>query len=281
LDISISERKITKTKIIKKNKVVLITGGVSGIGRLLALECKKLGAKVIVWDVNEDGVEEMKKNVDLSIKCNVADKKAVADGSKQVLDTFKTVHILVNNAGIVSGKPLLDLSEEQIRRTFDVNVISHFWTLQAFLPAMLDAQEGHIVTIASTAGRSGVSQLTDYCASKYACIGLQEAVHRELLTHNFKNIKFSCICPFFINTGMFTGAKDSRFWWLRYFAYILEPEYVANEILKAIQYEKREIILPYRLGHLYSMEHILPDWLKDFLIVNGSNMSGFIGRQSH
>ena len=90
------------------------------------------------------------------------------------------VSILVNNAGIVSGTALLDTPDSKIIRTFDVNILAHFWTLKAFLPAMISQKDGHIVNVASLAGHSGTHKLVDYCASKFAAVGLDEALRVEL-----------------------------------------------------------------------------------------------------
>jgi len=264
-----------------EDKVILITGGVSGIGRLVALKLKKYGAKVIVWDVNDAGIKEMSQHVDSSVKCNVSDKQDVMEKAEQLLNEFNRLDILINNAGIVSGKKLLQLNEKQIRKTFDVNVIAHFWTVQAFLPQMLKNKEGHIVTICSTAGKSGVSHLVDYCASKYACRGFDNALRQELQDLGHIEIVLTNICPYFINTGMFDGAKDARNLVVKYFAYFLEPDHVAHEIVESIRYNKREITLPNRLGYLYYLEPILPWWMGDALIRNASDMSTFRGRDNH
>ena len=197
-----------------------------------------------------------------------------------VLASLGRVDILVNNAGIVSGMPLLKLSEKQIRATFEVNVISHFWTLQAFLPQMLSHRSGHIVTIASTAGRTGVSHLTDYCASKFAARGLEMSLRRELIDlGKIKGIKLTCVNPYFINTGMFDGA-ESRSNLMNYIigCVYLEQNYVAHQIYEAIRYEKREITLSKRLGWVLDCEHILPWWAQDHATVSCCNMRKFKGR---
>ena len=83
-------------------------------------------------------------------------------------------------AGIVSGTALLDTPDAKIMRTFDVNILAHFWTLKAFLPQMIERKLGHVVNVASLAGHSGINKLVDYCASKFAAVGLDEALRVEL-----------------------------------------------------------------------------------------------------
>jgi all-trans-retinol dehydrogenase (NAD+) len=116
------------------------------------------------------------------------------------------VDILINNAGIVSGKKILDITERDLKKTFDVNAISHVFTVKEFLPEMLKQDKGHIVSIVSVAGIIGVPGLSDYCGSKFAAFGIDESLRLEL--KNLKsNVTTTCVCPYFINTGMFEGVK--------------------------------------------------------------------------
>lgn len=121
------------------NETVLITGGASGLGRLMALKFAKLGAKVIVWDLNVAGLEETVKLVEElrakrenAGKCyhyavDISDRHAVYAAAERVKSEIGNVTIIVNNAGVVTGKKLLDCSDEQIKKTFDVNTLAHFW----------------------------------------------------------------------------------------------------------------------------------------------------------
>lgn len=159
----------------KKNvngEIVLITGAGSGIGQLMAIEFAKLGAIIVAWDISDSALNKTKKLVEQNgSKCftfnvDVTDRKKVYETATKVKQDVGVVYILVNNAGIVFGKNLLDLEDEEILKTIDVNAISHFWTIKAFLPDMIKREHGHIVTIASLAGIVGVNKLTDYCVSK-------------------------------------------------------------------------------------------------------------------
>lgn len=88
--------------------------------------------------------------------------------------------MLINNAGIVSGKKLLENSEKLIEKTIAVNTVSHHYTCREFLPAMIKNNRGHVVTIASMAGITGVAGLVDYCASKFGAVGFDESLRLEL-----------------------------------------------------------------------------------------------------
>jgi all-trans-retinol dehydrogenase (NAD+) len=88
--------------------------------------------------------------------------------------------MLINNAGIVSGKSTMELTDAMIEKTMQVNTISHLHTIREFLPEFIENKRGHIVTIASMAGFAGVPGLSDYCASKYGAVAIDESVRLEL-----------------------------------------------------------------------------------------------------
>ena len=100
-------------------------------------------------------------------------------------------------------------SLEKIERTFNVNVMAHFWTIKSFLPEMINNKKGHIVTIASLAGHSGTNKLVDYCSSKFANVGMDEALKAELYVQGVSSfIKTTVVCPYYISTGMFAGVQS-------------------------------------------------------------------------
>lgn len=116
----------------------------------------------------------------LAVKCDVSSPDDVNRAAADAVKEFGDVHILINNAGIVSGKTLLENSDKMIQKTLEINTLAHAYTVRAFLPAMLAKNEGHVVTIASAAGLIGVSGLADYCASKYGVVGFDESLRMEL-----------------------------------------------------------------------------------------------------
>src|SRR5262249_39176933 len=161
--------------------------------------------------------------------CNLRDRAAVAATAAATLRECGPVDILVNNAGVVSGKTLLAASEDDIVRTFDVNTLALFWTTRAFLPAMIERGSGHVVTIASAAGLVGTSRLVDYCSSKHAAVGFDEALRLELRRLR-SQVLTTVVCPFYISTGMFEGVKTR----LPLLLPILTPEYATDRIVAAI-----------------------------------------------
>eukprot|EP00298_Acanthocystis_sp_HF-20_P011650 c19500_g1_i1.p1 GENE.c19500_g1_i1~~c19500_g1_i1.p1 ORF type:complete len:306 (+),score=138.94 c19500_g1_i1:31-948(+) len=268
-------------KFNKKN--VLITGGGNGIGRLVALKLAKEGSQVIVWDLNEEWAKNVVKEIETAkgqaraYKVDLCDNEQVNKVAQQTLADVGYIDVLINNAGIVSGKRLLECSDAQIQRTFLVNSICHFWTVKNFLPSMLSRNEGHIVTIASNAGLVGVPRLVDYCASKFAAVGFDESLRRELQTMNV-NVHTTCICPYYINTGMFDGVSKSAFFGL---IRNLEPEYVANEIVSAIRWRKPFLSLPPLSNVAPFLKSVLPTYTLDVLFkITGlsRSMDEFTGR---
>ncbi|XP_014834057.1 PREDICTED: epidermal retinol dehydrogenase 2 [Poecilia mexicana] len=153
----------------KKNiagEVVLITGAGSGIGRLMAQEFAAHGTVLVLWDINQEGIKEtarLAKNGGASrvhcFVCDCSNKNEVYRVADQVKREVGDVSILVNNAGIVTGKKFMDAPDSLIEKTMEVNTMAHFWTYKAFLPAMIANNHGHLVSIASSAGLIGVNGL--------------------------------------------------------------------------------------------------------------------------
>ncbi len=228
-----------------RDKNVLITGAASGIGRLLAERIAAGGGRLVLWDIDEPGLDAVKKAIAASggrvevYRCDVANRENVYAVARRVLDAHGPADILINNAGVVTGKPLVEASDEAIERSFAINALAHFWTVRAFLPAMLERNSGHVVSVASAAGLVGAPRLTDYCASKFAAVGFDESLRLELRQLG-SAVKTTVVCPFYVKTGMFEGVK-TRFPWL---LPILEPEYVARRIVRAIRRDRRRLILP-------------------------------------
>ena len=257
---------------------VLITGAASGIGRLMALGAARRGARVTVLDRDEAGLKAVKEELGAeaaTFTVDLTDRAAIQATAARVLAERGTVDILINNAGIVSGKSLLEIPDEAIERTFQVNALALFWTVRAFLPGMIKQGKGHVVNIASAAGLGGTARLTDYCASKHAAVGFDESLRLELkrLGHP---IRTTVVCPFYIDTGMFKGVK-TRFPWL---LPILKPEYVVGRILAAVEGNRARLIMP-RFLMILPLVRLLPpgpfDALMGFFGVNRS-MDEFQGR---
>jgi len=247
----------SRFKDVKKD-IILVTGGGSGIGRLMCLKYAKLGATVVTWDINAQGNDETAKMIKkeggkvFTYKVDMSNREEIYEMATKVQEEVGDVTILVNNAGIVSGSLLLDTPDNKIIRTFDVNIMAHFWTIKAFLPTMIKNKRGHIVNVASLAGHSGTNKLVDYCSSKFAAVGLDEALRVELFTQGHSEyIKTTCICPYYISTGMFSGVYSKVI-------PILEPEYVADRAVSGVLTNTEMVLVPGWTFLLIALKAVIP-----------------------
>ncbi|XP_004435815.1 PREDICTED: short-chain dehydrogenase/reductase family 16C member 6-like [Ceratotherium simum simum] len=253
-------------KIIPKGKksivgeIVLITGAGSGLGRLMAIKFASLGANLVLWDINQDGNMETcrlaKEKGDVKVfayKCDCSNRQEVYRVADEVKKEVGDVTILINNAGVVTGEQFLNTPDHMVERSFLLNVLSHFWTYKAFLPAMIKANHGHLVCISSAAGVAGINGLSDYCASKFAAFGFAESLYLELKVQKKTKIKTTIVCPYFIKTGLFEGCTTKYPLLLP----ILEPEYVAQKIVNAILEEQVYLIMPKFLNVALLLKQIL------------------------
>ncbi|KAL7741302.1 hypothetical protein ACLKA6_013751 [Drosophila palustris] len=238
--------------------IALITGGGNGLGRLLAERLGKMGTKVIIWDINKKGIAETVEIVEEAggyckgYVVDISKKEEVYKAADVIREEVGDVTLLINNAGVVSGLHLLDTPDHLIERSFNVNVMAHFWTTKAFLPKMIENERGHIATIASLAGHVGISKLVDYCASKFAAVGFDEALRLELEVLGHTNIHTTCICPFFIQaTGMF---DDVNARWVP----TLNSNDVADRVIAAIKKNEKLAVIPGFLKFMLSLKWSFP-----------------------
>ncbi|KAL3428142.1 short-chain dehydrogenase/reductase family [Phlyctema vagabunda] len=207
-------------------EVIVITGGASGLGLLVAEVYGMRGASVAVLDVQE--LESGEARGVSMYKCDVGNPDQVKKAAIEIERDLGTPTILINNAGIANGKRLLDLSIEDIERTMRVNLLSQFYTIKAFLPGMVRSKQGTIVTISSVLGQIGASHLTDYAASKAAITALHKSLRAEL--RSTPEIKTILVSPGQLTTPMFNGVVTPS----SFFGPVLEPVDVAREIIAAI-----------------------------------------------
>ena len=257
-------------------RTVLITGAASGIGRSMARRMAERGARILAWDVDLARLEALAGDLpgrshrwDL---VDVSDRRAVYGAARRA----GAIDVLVNNAGIVSGQRLLEVSDEQIEQTMRVNALALFWTTKAFLSDMIRRGQGHVVTVASAAGLMGVAGLVDYTASKFAAVGFDDALRSEL-GRTAPGVKTTIVCPYYINTGMFDGVR-TRFPLL---LPILDESRVAERIVRAIEKEQPRVVMPL-LVRFVPLLRMLPvgvfDALSSFLGLN-RGMDHFRGRE--
>lgn len=271
-------------------KNVLITGGASGIGRIMGRICLEKGAaNLIVWDISQTNIDiteaelgSVKPNVKgiaqghiTSQIVNVADAQAISSAYERVKREVGDVDILINCAGIVRGNNTFDRQTvNDINLTMDINATAPMLVALSILPDMLKRDSGHICNIASAAGMLGVPKLSVYCASKWAVIGWTESMRIELKQAH-SNVRVTSVAPYFINTGMFDGVSSKVF-------PILKPEKTAKKIICAIEAGKSFRGIPFTYHFIRIWQGLLPYFLFDFIFgkVFGvySVMDHFTGR---
>ncbi|WP_407452169.1 SDR family oxidoreductase [Bifidobacterium pullorum] len=230
---------------------VVITGAGSGIGRLMALRIVEEGGRVAIWDINGEAARTTADMANAQVGADPSDPKAIAftvdvtdnaavqQAAADTIDALGRVNVLINNAGVVSGAPFEDLTEQQIRRTFAVNVLSLFWTTKAFMPALKKQQRAAIVTVASAAGIVAVARQTDYAASKFAAVGFTNSLRSELKKAG-SHIRTLTVCPYYIDTGMFEGVTTK----FPLLLPILKEQAVADKIVEAVAKGRERLIMP-------------------------------------
>lgn len=274
-----------------KGTNVLITGGASGIGRIMGRICLEKGASnLIVWDINQANIDKTEaelsdvKPAEVGVSkgqihsyiVNVSDPQAIKSAYEKVKSEVGEVDILVNCAGIVRGNNTFDKQTVQdIDLTMDINANAPMYVALAVLPDMLRRDRGHICNIASAAGMLGVPKLSVYCASKWAVIGWTESMRVELKQAR-SHVRVTSVAPYFINTGMFDGVNSKVF-------PILDPEKTAAKIIRAVEVGKSFRGIPFAYHFIRIWQGLLPNFLFDFIFgkIFGvySVMDHFTGRR--
>lgn len=187
-----------------QGKVAFITGGASGIGLALAKACVAEGMKVMLADIDRTGLETAVSNLSTNggdvdcVTCNVADPESVQSAARATIERFGKVHLLVNNAGILTLGSADKTSHQDWKRCIDVNLMGVIYGVEAFLPLIrAHGEGGHILNTASVGGHVGFAGWTPYCVTKHAVIGYSECLSSELSN---KNIGVSVLCPGIVNT---------------------------------------------------------------------------------
>jgi len=228
-----------------KNKVVVITGASSGIGKASAIQFAKKGANVVLVSRRKTKLEELQKKLTefntetLVCECDVSDKLQVKNMAKSVLEKFAKIDVLVNNAGFAILGSVDDLSIQEIESQMTTNYFGMVYCIKEFLPKMKEQNKGHIVNVASVAGSFGLPGIAPYCASKFAMLGFSEGLKHEL---NDTGIGVTVVSPIMVRTDFFDhpSFKDMP----KYSPTSLDAETVAKAVLRASDSPRLEIIVP-------------------------------------
>uniref|UniRef100_A0A8D0EPZ3 Epidermal retinol dehydrogenase 2 n=1 Tax=Strix occidentalis caurina TaxID=311401 RepID=A0A8D0EPZ3_STROC len=224
----------------------------------IALKFAPLGAALVLWDIDGEGNKETstlaQKNGATQVfvyQCDCSNREEVYEQADKVRKEVGDVTILINNAGILLGEKFCDVSDADFEKTLRVNFFSQVWTCKAFLPAMMTCNHGHLV---STASAAGLLEITDYySASKYAVIGMMEAIDSELYHAGRHGVKTTVICLYFINTKLAKGFQTENPLILP----VYDAEYAASKIMDAIQKEKFYLIMPLT-SYFFAIKTLIP-----------------------
>ncbi|MCX9088641.1 MAG: 3-oxoacyl-ACP reductase FabG [Candidatus Methanoperedens sp.] len=193
-----------------ENKVVIITGAGSGIGKETALLFAKEGAKVVVADVNEKGgeetVAEIKRNGDgFFFKLDVSNREQSKQMAKTVLEKYGKIDVLINNAGIVQDAFVSKMTEQQWDKVIDINLKGVFNCIQAVVDIMMNQGSGVIINTSSIVGLNGNVGQVNYSATKAGLIGMTKTLAKEL---GKKGIRVNAVAPGFIATPMTAAVPE-------------------------------------------------------------------------
>jgi len=240
------------------DKRVVITGGGSGIGRALALRFAQEGAEVHLADRDLAAAEAVARAMAsaggraASWRLDVADPAAILSFRARMLDAAGPPDVLVNNAGIVHGGAFLDVPLERHDTTFRVNTLGVVAVTHAFLGDLIDRPEAHLVNIASAAAFTGLPFGTTYAASKWAVLGFSESIRLELLEQGRRHVHVTAVCPGYVGTGMFEGARALRL------TRILTPERIADLAVRAVLRNREMVMTPWVVALGPTLRGVLP-----------------------
>jgi 3-oxoacyl-[acyl-carrier protein] reductase len=234
---------------LSNNATAIVTGGSRGIGKEVGILLSKMGANVVVCSRLQSEIDSVVKEIKrmmttdsnnhqdealLGIRCDVSKSSDIDQLIKLTIANFKFINILINNAGMVFVKKLVDTSEEEWDKTIDTNLKGPFLCTKAVLPFMIQNRSGVIIYVSSGAGKTGFPDISAYCASKFGMIGLTESLAWEVANYN---IRVMTICPGEVDTKMQQDVDPGYYRNNKH--RMLKPKVVAEKILEMIFDERR------------------------------------------
>lgn len=233
-------------------KVVAITGGARGIGEATARALVRRDAKVAIGDLDAELATSTAAALGgetIALELDVTSRDSFASYLSQVEERLGPVDVLINNAGIMPVGSFVDEDDATARRMIDINVHGVLYGMKLVLPSMQRRNTGHIVNIASQAGKGGFPGGATYCATKHAVVGVSEAVRAEL---DETAIEVSCVMPAVVNTELGSGLVETRG------VRKVEPHEVADAIVAALEQPRFDVWIPKVSGGIYRLMTLLP-----------------------
>ncbi len=223
------------------SSVAIVTGATEGIGRAITFALGRRGARLAVCARTVQHLEALRVSLDAegitaaARPCDVADEASVAAFVGFARDQFGDPDVLVNNAGVGHVAPVVEMPVERFDETMAVNVRGVFLMTRAVLPAMIRRGRGHIVNIASLAGRNPVPRAAAYAASKHAVLGFSKSLLMEVREHGIRVLAVcpgSVVTPFFAKAGMPLDHPERK----------LQPEDIAAAVVAALELPDRALV---------------------------------------
>jgi NAD(P)-dependent dehydrogenase (short-subunit alcohol dehydrogenase family) len=240
-------------------RIVAITGGARGIGFATARALGDAGARVAIGDIDGDAAshaaEELGPDV-LAATLDVSDPGSFRDFLALTERELGPVDVLINNAGIMPIGPLLDEPDSLARRVVDINILGVLTGMKLALPGMVTRGRGHIINIASVAGKSPVPGGASYAASKAAIVSLTESARVEFAG---RGVAFTCVMPSFTATELIAGTKGTRL------IPNVEPAQVAAAIARAVARPRADVYVPSAVGAIVRATPLLGRRLRDVI----------------
>ncbi|KAF2471295.1 dehydrogenase/reductase SDR family member 8 precursor [Lindgomyces ingoldianus] len=242
-------------------EIAVVTGGCSGIGLLVVKGLVRKNVKVAVLDIQQLPVALQGYANIKFFACDITDATAVNTTAERIRATMGSPTILVNNAGIANAHSILETSDEWLRKIFDVNLLSNFTTVKAFLPDMIANNKGHIVTVASLASFIAVAGMVDYSATKAGVLAFHEGLNQELKNHyKAPGILTSSIHPNWVRTPLIQSwEKELR----KTGSALLEPQQVADAVVNQIaSCSGGQVFLPSNSAKIGALRG-WPNWIQE------------------
>ena len=240
-----------------QGRVVAITGAGRGIGLATARALSAAGARVAIGDVDGAVLGSAAESIGgevFTAEMDVTDEQSFAAFLEAAAERLGPVDVLVNNAGIMPIGPFVEEPAATARRVLEINVLGCMIGMKAALPAMLARGSGHVVNVASVAGKSPVPGGASYCASKAAIVSLTETARVE---HHGRGVDFTCVMPSFTATELISGTKGVRF------VKNVQPDDVARAIVKSIHRPRPDVYVPGSVGTILRVQALTGRKLRD------------------
>ncbi len=239
--------------------VVAITGGARGIGRVTAEALAQEGVRVAIGDIDVDTATATAAEIGSNATAyavDVTDRDSFTGFYDQVEQDLGPVDVLINNAGIMHIGPFVEEEDQVAQREIDINIHGVIYGTKIALPRMQSRGQGHILNIASALGKTGIAGGVTYCATKFAVVGLSEALRIEL---KGTPVDISLVMPSLVNTELASGMSSGRF------IDLIEPEDVAEAIVDVLKRPKFDVYVSKRVGPITKINTILPRRVQDVL----------------